>query len=126
MNTEQSNAKNVFSRIGFAQAAGIAAAAIVGRLIITPLVTESNIQKTFEAVGASGLLLMVYVPQIAYLLAYWLIVRSMPVTDWQKEALGFRKTAEIFLMMYTVSGVINQIGAMITKTAPRAKPRSWK
>ena len=66
---EPSSAKNVFSRIGFAQIAGIAASVIVGRLIITPLVTASNIEKTFEAVGSSGLLLMIYVPQIAYLLA---------------------------------------------------------
>ena len=115
---EQSNAKNVYSRIGFAQIAGIASSVIVGRLIITPLVTASNIEKTFETVGSSGLLLMIYVPQIAYLLAYWLVVRPMPIMDWQKETLGFRKTAEIFLMMYAVSGVINQIGAAITKTAP--------
>ena len=114
----QSNAKNVFSRIGFAQVIGIAASAIVGRLIITPLVSGSNIEKTFETVGASGLLLMIYVPQIAYLLAYWLAVRPMPLMDWQKESLGFKTTAKIFLMMYTVTSVINQIGAAITKTAP--------
>ena len=58
---EQSNAKNVFSRIGFAQVAGIIATMIVGRLVLTPLVTESNIEKTFEVVGASGLLLMIYI-----------------------------------------------------------------
>ena len=56
---EQSKAKNVYSRIGFAQIAGIAASVIVGRLIITPLVTTSNIEKTFETVGSSGLLLMI-------------------------------------------------------------------
>ena len=115
---EQSNAKNVFSRIGFAQVAGIAASVIVGRLIITPLVTSSNIEKTFETVGASGLVLMIYVPQVAFLLAYWLSVRTMPVMDWQKESLGFKTIAKIFLMMYFVTSVINQIGAAITKTAP--------
>ena len=115
---EQSNAKNVFSRIGFAQLAGIAASVLVGRLIITPLVSGSNIEKTFETVGASGLLLMIYVPQIVYLLAYWLVVRPMPVMDRQNESFGFTAAAKIFLMMYAVSGVINQIGAAITKTAP--------
>ena len=115
---EQTNAKNVFSRIGFAQVAGTVASAIVGRLIIMPLVTESNIEKTFETVGSSGLLLMIYVPQIAYLLAYWLFVRPMSVMDWQKESLGFKTIAKIFLMMYFVTSVINQIGAAITKTAP--------
>ena len=115
---EQNNAKKVFSRIGFAQLAGLAASVLVGRLVITPLVTGSNIEKTFETVGASGLLLMIYVPQLAYLLAYWLFVRPMTVMDWQKETLGFRKTAEIFLMMYAISGVVNQIGSAITKTSP--------
>ena len=115
---EQNNAKNVFSRIGFAQLAGLAASILVGRLVITPLVTASNIEKTFETVGPSGLLLMIYVPQLAYLLAYWLFVKPMPIMDWQKESLGFRKTAEIFLMMYAVSGVLNQIGSAITKTSP--------
>ena len=115
---EQNNAKNVFSRIGFAQLAGLAASILVGRLVITPLVTASNIEKTFETVGSSGLLLMIYVPQLAYLLAYWLFVRPMPIMDWRKESLGFRKTAEIFLMMYAVSGVLNQIGSAITKTSP--------
>ena len=114
----QSNDKNVFSRIGFAQVAGIIATMIVGRLVLTPLVTESNIEKTFEVVGASGLLLMIYIPQIAYLLAYWLVVRPMPVPEWQKETLGFMTIAKIFLMMYAASGVINQIGAAITKTSP--------
>ena len=115
---EQNNAKNVFSRIGFAQVAGIAASAIVGRLILTPFLSASNIENTFETVGASGILLMIYVPQIAYLLAYWLFVRPMRIMDWQKESLGFKTTAKIFLMMYTVTSVINQIGAAITKTAP--------
>ena len=115
---EQSNAKNVFSRLGFAQAAGGVAAAIFGRLVLMPLVTGENLQKTFDTVGPSGLLLMVYVPQFIYLLVYWLIVRPMPIMDWQKETPGFKKIAQIFLMMYAVSGVINQIGTAITKSAP--------
>ena len=114
----QSNAKNVYSRIGFAQVAGFIASLLVGRFVITPFVNASNIEKTFETVGSSGLLLMIYVPQIAYLLAYWLVVRPMPTMDWQKESLGFKTTAKLFLMMYFVTGLINQIGAAITKTAP--------
>ena len=49
---EQSNAKNVFSRLGFAQAAGGVAAAIFGRLVLMPLVTGENLQKTFDTMGA--------------------------------------------------------------------------
>ena len=115
---EPSSAKNVFSRIGFAQIAGSIASVIVGRLVITPLITGPNIEKTFDAIGPSGLLLLIYVPQIAYLLAYWLVVRPVPVPEWQKERPGFGTLAAIFLMMYAVSGVINQIGTAITKTAP--------
>lgn len=114
----ESNAKNTFSRIGFAQVAGIVASILVSRFLLTPFLTGENLQKAFESLGPSMVLLAVYVPQIAFLLAYWLFVRTMPKPDWQKEPMGFKTIAKIFLMMYAVSSVINQIGSAITKTAP--------
>ena len=110
--------KNVFSKLGFAQTAGIAASIIVGRFVLTPLVAESKLPNLFNLIGGSGLLLLIYVPQLAYLLAFGLMVRSMPREDWQKESLGFKTLAEIFMMMYVVSSLLNQIGSMITKASP--------
>ncbi len=115
---EENKAKNTFSRIGFAQLAGIAASVVIGRLVLTPLLTGENLLKTVDSVGPSVLLLMIYVPQLFYLLAYWLIVRPMPKMEWQKETLSFGTMVQIFLIMYAVSSVINQIGSAITKTAP--------
>ena len=114
----ESNAKNTFSRIGFAQIAGLAASILVGTFVLTPLLSGENLQRAFDSLGPSMLLLMVYVPQIANLLVYWLCVRTMPKPEWQKEPMSFKTLLEIFLMMYAVAGVINQIGAAITKSAP--------
>ena len=114
----KNDAKRVFSRIGFAQIAGILASVLVGTYALAPLVTDENLQNTFETFGPSMLLLMIYVPQFAYLLAFWLFVRTMPKPEWQKEPLRFKTAAEIFLMMYASAGVLNQLGSAITKTSP--------
>ena len=111
-------AKKTFSRIGFAQVAGLAASILVSTLALAPLVAGDNLQKVFAAVGPSVVLLMVYVPQIANLIVYWLCVRTMPKPEWQREPVSFKTLVQIFLMMYAISSVINQIGLAITKTAP--------
>ena len=110
--------KKNFSRIGFAQVAGLAASILVSTLALAPLVAGDNLQKVFAAVGPSVVLLMVYVPQIANLIVYWLCVRTMPKPEWQREPVSFKTLVQIFLMMYAISSVINQIGLAITKTAP--------
>lgn len=110
--------KKSFSRIGFAQVAGLAASILVSTLALAPLVAGDNLQKVFAAVGPSVVLLMVYVPQIANLIVYWLCVRTMPKPEWQREPVSFKTLVQIFLMMYAISSVINQIGLAITKTAP--------
>ena len=111
-------ARKTFSRIGFAQVAGIAATILIGQFALAPLATAENMQKIIDMLGPSALLLLIYVPQIAYLLLYWLVVRTMPKMEWQKETLSFGTLVKIFLMMYAVSSVINHIGTAITKTAP--------
>lgn len=111
-------ARKTFSCIGFAQVAGIAATILVGQFALAPLATGENMQKIMDKLGPSALLLLIYVPQIAYLLLYWLVVRTMPKMEWQKETLSFGTLVKIFMMMYAVSSVINQIGSAITKTAP--------
>lgn len=115
---EENTARKSFSRNGFAQLAGKAATFLIGSFVLVPLASGENLQKSFSTLGASGLLLMMYLPQVAYLLAYWLCVRTMPKAEWQKEKLSFGTLAEIFLMMYAVSTVINSIGSAITKSAP--------
>ncbi len=111
-------AKKTFSRIGFAQVAGLAASILIGTLVLAPLVAGDKLQEVFAAVGPSVVLLMIYVPQIANLIVYWLCVRTMPKPEWQREPVSFKTLVQIFLMMYAISSVINQIGLAITKTAP--------
>ena len=114
----ENNPRNVFSRLGFAQVAGIAASIIISVVALKPLAAEANMQKIIDTAGPSALLLLIYVPQIFFLLAFWLVVRSMPKTDWQKENLNFKTLLQLFLMMYAASSVLNTIGSAISKAAP--------
>ena len=115
---EQNNPKNVFSRLGFAQVAGIAATIIVSKFFLVPLARPENLQKIADTAGLSMILFMIYIPQIVYLLVFWLIVRPMPKSEWQKESMDFKTLLKIFIMMYSVSSIINSIGLQITKIAP--------
>ena len=110
--------KQTFSRIGFALLAGTAVSVLLSLLVLTPLAASDTLQRIFDRFGPSVLLLLIYVPQIAFLLVFWLIVRKLPKTAWQTEKLRFGELLMIFVMMYAVSGVFNQIGAAISRAAP--------
>lgn len=115
---QQNDPGNVFSRLGFAQIAGIAATIIIANLVLVPLTTQTNLQKISDIAGPSMILLMVYVPQILYLLVFWLVVRPIPKMEWQKETPDFKTLVKIFLMMYSVSSIINNIGLQLTNRTP--------
>ena len=110
--------RNTFSRLGFAQVAGIAATIFISEIALKPLASEANMQKIVDIAGPSAMLLLIYIPQIFFLLVFWLVVRSMPKTDWQKENLNFKTLLQLFLMMYAASSVLNTIGSAISKAAP--------
>ena len=109
--------KRLFSRFGFAQIAGTAAIMLVsliqGRFLNTATLTQLT-----GVIGPSGVLLLTYVPNIFYLLVFWLMVRSVPKAEWQKETLSFRELLKLFVMMYAISTVLNQLGYAISKAAP--------
>lgn len=104
--------------MGFGLLAGWAAAILVSVLVLSPLATETNMQKVIDKFGSSALLFTIYIPQLANLLVFWLVVRSMPKMDWLKEKMSFRTLFVIFIMMQSVSSVINNIGLLISKSAP--------
>ncbi len=115
---KENDPKKVFSHLGFAQIAGIAATIIISNLLLVPLVSESNLQKIADTAGPSMILLMVYVPQFVYLLVFRLVIIPLPKMEWPKETTDFKTLVKIFLMMYSISSVINSIGMTITKTSP--------
>ena len=109
--------KKVFSRFGFAQLAGMAAIMLLS-LAVTPYVNTESLEKLVSGVGPSVLLLLTYVPNFLFLLAFWLIIRKVPKVEWQKEPMSFGTLLKIFVMMYAISTVLNQIGTVISRAAP--------
>lgn len=109
--------KKVFSRFGFAQLAGMAAIMLLS-LAVTPYVNTESLEKLVSGVGPSVLLLLTYVPNFLFLLVFWLIIRKVPKVEWQKEPMSFGTLLKIFVMMYAISTVLNQIGTVISRAAP--------
>ena len=111
------NIKKVFSRFGFAQLAGMAAIMLLS-LALTPFVNQESLEKLISSVGPSVLLLMTYAPNFLFLLVFWLIIRKVPKVEWRKESMSFGMILKIFVMMYALSSVLNQIGTVISRAAP--------
>ena len=109
--------KHVFSRFGFAQLAGMAVILLFS-LAVAPFVNTESLEKLVSRVGQSVLLLLTYVPNFLYLLVFWLIIRKVPKVEWQKEPMSFGTLLKIFVMMYAISTVLNQIGTVISRAAP--------
>ena len=109
--------KKVFSRFGFAQLAGMSAIMLLS-LAAAPFVNTESLEKLVSGVGPSVVLLLTYVPNILYLLVFWLIIRKVPKAQWRKEPMSLATLLKIFVMMYALSTVLNQIGTVISRAAP--------
>ena len=109
--------RTLFSRFGFAQLAGAAAVMLIS-LMLAPLVTPEAWEKLFSSVGPSLLLLLSYVPNVVFLIVFWMLIRKIPKSEWQKEPLSFGALLKIFVMMYAVSSLFNLIGTAISRAAP--------
>lgn len=109
--------KNTFSRFGFAQLAGMAVILLFS-LVVAPFVNTESLEKLVSRVGPSVLLLLTYVPNFLYLLVFLLIIRKVPKVEWRKEPMSFGTLLKIFVMMYAISTVLNQIGTVISRAAP--------
>lgn len=106
-------AKKAFSMTGLALLAGTAAI-ILSNLAMAPFVTEEKMIQLKERFGPSLLLLLTYVPEIVFMLVFWVVIRNLPVRRWETKKLGFKTIAGIFVMMYFVSSVLNMIGTGIS------------
>ena len=121
--TEQ-NAKKTFSRIGLALTIGILSILAVGLLASALISGEEEIAKLVDAIGPSLTLLLTDLPNVLFLLVFWLLVRTVPRTEWVKEKLSFRTLLQLFAMMYAVSTVLNILGTALTKAAPAGETGS--
>ena len=64
------------------------------------------------------MLLLTYVPNMIFLLVFWLVIRTIPKSPWKTESMSFRCLVQIFVMMYAVASVMNVIGAGISHVSP--------
>ena len=85
-------------------------------IILLPLASQENIVKAVETLG-SFVLLLTYVPQLIFLLVYWLFVRGLPKHDClQREGMKAGELIQIFLIMYAASVLVNALGSVFTNT----------
>lgn len=110
--------KRVFSRIGLALVAGYLAMIGVGSLFLVQLVSVVGLETLAKTLGPSLTILLTYVPNVAFLLVFWLVIRTIPRSGWQGEQMSFRSLTQIFVMMYVVSSVLNLLGQAVSRAAP--------
>lgn len=110
--------KKTFSRIGLALVAAYAAIIVFSRFVFAPLLTQTDIARLAETIGPSLTLSLTYIPNIIFLAVFWLIIRKIPRSEWQGEAMSFRCLFQIFVMMYVISIVINILGMTVSEAAP--------
>ena len=103
----------VFSRFGFGQLAGMAAIWL-SSLAMRPFVTPEKLKELLGIVGLSALLLSIYIPNLFFLLAFWLVVRGIPKAGWQKERMSPASLLKAFAMMYAVTMVLSGIGSAVS------------
>ena len=103
----------VFSRFGFGQLAGMAAIWL-SSLAMRPFVTPEKLKELLGIVGPSALLLSIYIPNLFFLLAFWLVVRGIPKAGWQKERMSPASLLKAFAMMYAVTMVLSGIGSVVS------------
>ena len=111
------NAKNAFSRFGFGQLAGMAAIMLVS-LAMTPLAKPGALEQLIQNVSPSVILALIYVPNLGFLLAYWLVVRNLPKAQWQKQPMSVGSLLKIYVMMYAVATILNLLGGSVSGMAP--------
>ena len=112
------NSKKTFTRIGLALIIAYAVIFAFSRFVFTPLLLKTDMAKLVETIGPSLTLLLTDVPNMIFLLVFWLVIRRIPKSDWQKESLSFKSMFQIFVMMYAVGTVFNLVGTFISKAAP--------
>ena len=112
--------KKAFIHIGAALIVQFVVTTLVSWAIYLPLNDPQKLHDFMVTVGPSATLGISYIPRVIGVLAFWLIVRKMPVFK-KGGGLGFKNLIQIFLIMYAVSISLNTIGTTITAFSPAGK-----
>ena len=112
------NSKKTFSRIGLALISAYAVIIALSEFVFRPLLLKTDLEKLVESIGPSLTLLLTDLPNVIFLLVFWLVIRKIPKSEWHRGSMSFMSMFQIFVMMYAVSTVFNLIGTLISKAAP--------
>ena len=112
------NSKKTFSRIGLALISAYAVIIALSEFVFGPLLLKTDLEKLVETIGPSLTLLLTDLPNVIFLLVFWLVIRKIPKSEWHRGSMSFKSMFQIFVMMYAVSTVFNLIGTLISKAAP--------
>ncbi len=112
------DSKKTYSRVGLALIAASLLILVFSRTVLVPLLLKTDISLLLQTIGPTLILLLTDIPNILFLLVFWLIIRKIPKSEWRKEPLAFSSMFQIFVMMYAVSTAVNFIGMAISKVSP--------
>ena len=112
------DSKKTYSRVGLALIAASLLILVFSRTVLVPLLLKTDISLLLQTIGPTLILLLTDIPNILFLLVFWLIIRKIPKSEWRKEPLAFSSMFHIFVMMYAVSTAVNFIGMAISKVSP--------
>ena len=112
------SSKKTFTFIGLALICAYAVINALSKFVLAPLLLKADLAKLVETIGPSLTLLLTDIPNMIFLVVFWLVIRRIPKSDWQKETLSFKSMFQIFVMMYAVGTVFNLVGTYISQAAP--------
>ena len=110
--------KKTFTFIGLALICAYAVVFAFSKFVFTTLLLNIGLEKLVSTIGPSMTLLLTDVPNMIFLLIFWLVIRRIPKSGWQAESMSFKSLFQVFVMMYAVSTVFNLIGTAVSKAAP--------
>ena len=112
------DSKKTYSRVGLALIVTTLVVLLFSRGVLVPLLMKTDMEILVKTIGPSLTMMLTDIPNILFLLVFWLIVRKIPKAEWKKEPMGFRNIFQIFVMTYAVGTVLNLLGLTISRAAP--------
>jgi len=113
--------KKTYVLIGLALLVQFLITTLASWAIFLPLNDPAKIQDFMARFGPSVAFGLTYIPKLIGVVAFWLIVRRIPVFKGKTPGLGFKNIFQLFLITYAVAITCNVIGANISAFSPAGK-----
>lgn len=110
--------KKTFTFIGLALLCAYAVIMALSKFVVGPLLLNADLGKLVKTIGPTLTLMLTDIPNLIFLVVFWLVIRRIPKSNWQKETLSFKSLFQIFVMMYAVGTLFNLVGTYISQAAP--------